>query len=118
MQRDRSSVDEAATGVRVGHKCGPRHTQSFDQAFVGKEEESLVACDGPAKCRPKLVSFKWRNRFVLGIEKVLRIEGRIPYELEGRSMNRIFTGTRHRVDLSAGRSAEFGGIGVCQNLEF
>jgi hypothetical protein len=74
-----------------------RHPQTLDHLHR-RGRRSLVARNGPAKRHPKLVSFKWRNRFVLGKKSFAR--GLNSYELKRRSVNRIFTGTRHRVDLS------------------
>ena len=57
------------------------------------------------------------NRLVLRIEVVLRVERRVPVELEARAVHRIGARARHRVDDASGRSSEFGGIRIGQHLE-
>src|SRR5262249_8053844 len=68
--------------------------------------------------RSKLISFKRRYRFVLGIEEVFGVESRVSQKFEDGSVDAVLAGSRHGVDLASGGPAELCGIGIGQNLEF
>src|SRR5262245_33605032 len=73
VQRHLASIDDAVARIGVRNKCRAADSQTFDQSLVGEKVKRFVARDRTAQRRAKLISFKWRNRFGLGIEKILGI---------------------------------------------
>src|SRR5919198_2611931 len=109
MQLDRSAGQDAAPRVVVGNGGQAGDAEMLDETLVRAEEERPVALQRTAKHAAELVAREGRNRLVLRIEIVLRVERGVAPEFEQRSVQRVGAGSRDRVDDAAGRLAELGG---------
>src|SRR5262249_6669263 len=118
MQGKLDPVDNAPPRIRVGHECRTADAEPLDESLVREEIKRLIALNGPAQRRTKLVSLERWYRLVFGIKKISRIQGGIAKEFESRSVDGIFARSRHRINLAAGRSPKFRRIRVRQNLKF
>ena len=118
MQGNLDPVDNAPPRIRVGNECRTTHAEPLNQSLVREEIKCLIALNGPAQRRTKLVSLERWYRLVFRIKKISCVQGRIAKEFESRSVDGIFARPRHRIDLAAGRSTEFCRIRVRQNLKF
>src|SRR5438093_11002484 len=118
MQGKLDPVDNAPPRIRVRNECRTAHAEPLDESLVREEIKCLIALNGPAQRRTKLVSLERWYGLVFGIKKISRIHGRIAKEFESRSVDGIFARPRHRINLTAGRSPKFRRIRVRQNLKF
>src|SRR5262249_28649549 len=118
VQGNLDPVDNAPPRIGVGNERRTTHAEPFNESLVREEVKRLIALNGPAQRRTKLVSLERWYRLGFGIEKISRVQGRITKEFESRSVDGIFARPRHRIDLAAGRSTEFRRICVRQNLKF
>ena len=118
VQRNLAPVDHPATGIRIGNESCAADTKPFNESLISEEVKRLIVLNRSAQCRSKLISLERRNGLVLWVEKIFRIERRVAQEFEGRSVDTIFTGSRHGIDHTARGSSEFGRIRIGQNLEF
>ena len=117
MQRHRPARQDALSRVVVGHRRHAGHPEPFDQRFECAEVERVVSGDRSAEHAAELMAIEIGDRFVHGIEEVLRVEGGVSVELEPRSTDRVRARPRHRVDHAAGRAPELRGVRVGQHLE-
>ena len=117
MERHRSRWQDAEPRIVVRHRGQARHAEPLDERFERREVERLVLHHRAARHRPEMVPVEIWRRFVLRIEVVLRVERRVPVELEARSVHRVRAGSRDGVDHAAGGASELRGVRVGQHLE-
>ena len=109
--------DQAAASVGVGHGEDSRFGEALRDAFVGDEEERLVAADRSAKAAAVLILGERRLRLRRVVEEVARVELAVPREFERRSVHDVGARPGDGVD-DAAASSELRAVGVGQGLEF
>src|SRR5437773_2144146 len=117
MQRNRTRRQNSRSRVVVGDSRHSSDPQPLDQRLEREKIEGLLLLDRTAECSTELMAVKVRNRLVLGIEEILRIERGVAVKLEAGAVDGVGARPRHRVDHTAGRSSEFGRVRVREHLK-
>ncbi len=113
---DQLARQESVAHIRVGNQIHTGLTQMLAKPFVVGEEKCLVFLERSSESRPKLVPPKTGNG--LAVEEIARIERVIAQEFIRRPVQLIGPVAGDDQDLGAGPLAEFGAIGISQQVEF
>src|SRR5580765_123773 len=101
------------------HARSRRREISLPQAFVVKEEKSLVLLDRPSNCPPKVVPLERRDWVAeLVREPVIRVHYGIAEKLVNAAMELIAARARDNVYHRSARKSKFGGEVGLLNFEF
>jgi len=117
VQGDRTSREDAAPGIVIGHSGDAADAETFDQSLIRREKERAIAPHRAAEHRAELMAGEVWFRLRPRIEVVARIERGVAMELEERPGKSIGARARHGVEDAARRPAEFGRVSVGEDLE-
>src|SRR5947209_5899752 len=89
MQRDGPCRQDAQAGVVVRHRGQTTDAQTLDEPFERGKEKGPIFPERAAQRAAELVAKEIRDRLVLRIEEILRVERGVAMELEARAVQRV-----------------------------